>query len=256
MRLFDTHCHLTWDETKNPSGPQLERARAAGVDRFVCVAIDVDNARECADLAARHEDVFPTVGIHPNDVGDAPGLPARLDALRELARQGGFIAIGETGLDFFRDWAEPDAQHASLEAHLDLASELDLPFILHCRNAIDGLLPVLRARGERLKGVMHCYSEGPAPIGELVELGLHISFAGNVTYPKSTDLREAAKLVPLNRLLIETDAPFLAPQPRRGKSNEPAFVAFTMQALAELLDQDAESLAAATHANASELFGV
>lgn len=256
MRLFDTHCHLTWDETKNPAEPQLERARAAGVDRFLCVAIDVENARECAALAARHDDVFPTVGIHPNDVGCAAELPDRLDALRDLARQGGFIAIGETGLDFFRDWAEPEVQRTSLEAHLDLATELDLPFILHCRNAIDGLLPILRARGAALKGVMHCYSEGPAPIEELLDLGLHISFAGNVTYPKSTDLRDAARLVPLDRLLVETDAPFLAPQPRRGKPNEPAFVAFTLEALAQELGIDAPSLAAATHANATKLFGV
>lgn len=256
MRLFDTHCHLTWDEAKNPAEPQLERAREAGVERFLCVAIDVDNARACADLASRHDDVFPSAGIHPNDVGKASDLPAKLDALRALASEPGFRAIGETGLDFFRDWAEPEVQQASLEAHLELARTLDLPVILHCRHAIDGLLPILRNFGPGLRGIMHCYSEGPSPVEELLALGLHISFAGNVTYPKSTDLREAALQVPTDRLLVETDAPFLAPQPRRGKPNEPAFVAFTLSALAELRSVPAEELATATFDNACRLFGV
>ncbi|MFK5955247.1 MAG: TatD family hydrolase [Planctomycetota bacterium] len=256
MRLFDTHCHLTWKEEENPALPRLERARTAGVDRFVCVAIDLDNAKRCRALAAEHDDVFPTVGIHPNDVGAFADLNSKLDALKDLADDDSFVAIGETGLDFFRDWAQPDAQRKALEAHLDIARDRNLPVILHCRSAIEELLPILRARGEQTKGIMHCYSEGPEAIEELLSFGLHISFAGNVTYPKSTPLREAARIVPDDRLLLETDAPFLAPQPKRGKPNEPAFVQYTLEALATELQKDPAQLAANTHANACALFQV
>lgn len=256
MRLFDTHCHLTWNEEENPALPRIQRAREVGVDRFICVAIDLENAKRCRELAAEHHDVFPTVGMHPNDVGAMGDLDSRIDALKDLAADSSFKAIGETGLDFFRDWAEPDVQRKSLEAHLDIARDRDLPIILHCRNAIEELLPILRARGEQTKGIMHCYSEGPEAVEELLSFGLHISFAGNVTYPKSTALRAAAKVVPENRLLLETDAPFLAPQPKRGKPNEPAYVKLTLEALAEELGRDALHMATTTHANASALFQV
>lgn len=256
MRLFDTHCHLTWNEDENPAAPRLERARAVGVDRFICVAIDLENAKRCAQLASEHVDVFPTVGIHPNDIGPAADLASRLEELRDLAAEPGFVAIGETGLDFFRDCSDPEIQRRSLEAHLDLAQATDLPVILHCREAEDSLLPILRSRGSSTRGVMHCYSGGPEAIEELLGFGLHISFAGNFTYPKSTALREASRLVPVDRLLVETDAPFLTPQPRRGTSNEPAYIAFTLEALATELRQPATALAATTHANACRLFRV
>lgn len=256
MRLFDTHCHLTWDEEQQPALPRLERAREAGVERFVCVSIDLDNAKRCAALASEHEDVFPSVGIHPNDVGEAADLDAKMDALRDLSEDPCYVAIGETGLDFFRDWADPEVQRRSLIAHLQLAIARDLPVILHCRDAMDGLLPILRDHAPDLRGIMHCYSAGPSTIEELVQLGMHISFAGNLTYPKSQDLRDACRLVPEERLLVETDAPFLAPQPRRGKKNEPAFVAFTLEALAAERGVDAEALAATTFANACQVFGL
>jgi len=256
MRLFDTHCHLTWNEEKNPALPRIERAREAGVDRMVCVAIDLENAKRCRELAAEHDDVFPTVGIHPNDVGAFADLDSKLDALKDLSADASFKAIGETGLDFFRDWAQPDAQEKSFLAHLDLALERNLPVILHCRSAIEQMLPILRDRGGQPKGIMHCYSEGPDAVEELLGLGFHISFAGNATYPKSTALREAAKIVPEDRLLLETDAPFLSPQPKRGKPNEPAYVKFTLESLATELGRSPEQLAAATHANASALFQV
>lgn len=256
MRLFDTHCHLTWDEEQQPALPRLQRAREAGVEKFVCVSIDLDNAKRCAELAAEHEDVYPTVGIHPNDVGSAEELASNLSALRELAQDPQYVAIGETGLDFFRDWADPDVQRASLEGHLQVAIDRDLPVILHCRDAMEGLLPILRAHAPALRGIMHCYSAGPGTIEELVQLGMHISFAGNLTYPKSQELRDACRLVPEERLLVETDAPFLAPQPRRGKKNEPAFVAFTLEALAAEREVDAEALAAKTYSNACAVFGL
>jgi len=256
MRLFDTHCHLTWDEEQQPAPPRLARAREAGVAGFVCVAIDLENAVRCRSLAADHADVYPSVGIHPNDVGASADLPAKLDALVDLAADPAFVAIGETGLDFFRDWADPQVQKDSLVGHLKVAIARDLPVILHCRDAMDDLLPILRDHAPQLRGIMHCYSAGPDTIEELLQLGMHISFAGNLTYPKSQDLRDACRLVPEERLLVETDAPFLAPQPRRGKKNEPAFVAFTLEALAAERGVDADALAERTYRNACEVFGL
>jgi len=254
-RLFDSHCHLVWREEENPPGPQLERARAAGVERFLCVATDLDSARRCRALAEAEEDVHASAGVHPNDVGEADSLAERHIGLQALLDEGGFVAVGETGLDFFRDWSDPALQEESLLFHLEQARSRDLPIILHCRAAADRLSAVLRDFGA-LRGVMHCYSEGPEPLDDFLALGLHISFAGNMTYPKSVPLREAARRVPLDRLLVETDAPFLAPQPVRGKRNEPAYVAHTAAALAELHGLDADAMAEHCWQNASQLFGI
>jgi len=232
----------------------LQRGRDAGVERFICVATDLESATRCHALAAAEDDVFATVGIHPNDVGSAAQLEPQLVKLESMLKNQSWVAIGETGLDFFRDWSEPAQQIHSLERHLQLASDFDLPVILHCRHAIDELLPVLESFAGQFKGVMHCYSEGPAPVGRLLQLGMFISFAGNMTYPKAQDLRDAAALVPLDRLLVETDSPFLSPQPKRGKTNEPAFVAYTLEALAELRQLSTTELAATTSANAARLF--
>ncbi|MCP4093917.1 MAG: TatD family hydrolase [Planctomycetes bacterium] len=256
MRLIDTHCHLVWREQENPPGPQLERAREAGVERFVCVATDLESAGRCQALAQKEDDVFATVGIHPNDVGSMEELQPQLQQLHSMLQESDWVAIGETGLDFFRDWASPEVQVVSLERHLELSHEFNLPVILHCRNAIEGLLPVLENFEGKLNGVMHCYSDGPEPIERLIELGMHVSFAGNMTFPKSQALRDAAQVVPLNRLLVETDAPFLAPQAKRGKRNEPAYVAYTLQVLAELRGLDASELALTTSSNASKLFNL
>ncbi|MDP7063107.1 MAG: TatD family hydrolase [Planctomycetota bacterium] len=254
MRLIDTHCHLVWREQENPPGPQLQRAREAGVERFVCVATDLESAGRCLSLAQQESDVFASVGIHPNDVGNMEELKPQLKQLRGMVQESDWVAIGETGLDYFRDWASPEVQLESLEYHLQLSHEFDLPVILHCRDAIDGLLPVLENFEGKLNGVMHCYSDGPEPIERLVDLGMHVSFAGNMTFPKSQPLRDAAAVVPEERLLVETDAPFLAPQAKRGKRNEPAYVAYTLQVLAEIRGVDAEELALTTSTNAAKLF--
>lgn len=256
MELVDTHCHLTWDAERFPAEEILQRARAVGVQDFICVAIDVDNALACAELARQHEDVHPTLGIHPNDVGSAEELEVELQRLQQQLAQDSWVALGETGLDFYRDWSDPELQRRSLRRHLELSADTGLPIILHCRQAIESLLEELQAFAAPLRGIMHCYSEGPGAIETLVDMGLHISFAGNLTYPKSVELQEAARRVPLERLLVETDAPFLAPQPKRGKRNEPAHVRHTLEFLAELRAEDACATAAATTRNARELFGL
>jgi len=251
--LFDSHCHLSWIVEGDPTADRLQRAREAGVQAMITVAIDLDTAEEARQLAAANHDVFPTIGLHPTDVPSGPALASTLESLREQAAHADWVAIGETGLDLFHQRSELRAQRESLEVHLELSAAHGLPVILHCRQAIEELLPVLRTAGS-VQGVMHCYSEGPDAIEELLGLGLHVSFAGNLSYPKSEALREAARLVPIDRLLIETDAPFLAPQPRRGKRNEPAFVAFTAETLAGLQEITGEELAAQTFANGCRLF--
>ncbi len=253
--LFDSPRLLPREVAGDPMGAPIAGARAAGVARMVTVAIDLPTAREAQALAAAHEDIFATVGLHPTDVPGGAARDEALDGLRAMAEEEGWVAIGETGLDLFHRRNELADQLVSLEAHLELGAAHGLPVILHCRDAIDELMPVLRAAG-KVEGVMHCFSEPTAPLDELLEIGLHFSFAGNLGYPKSEDLREVARRVPPERLLVETDAPFLAPQPRRGKRNEPAFVAFTAELLGELHGMDGEAMAALTYANGCRLFGL
>jgi TatD DNase family protein len=172
-----------------------------------------------------------------------------------LAKNQDFCAIGETGLDFFREWCPPPIQKSGFEFHLRLGRELELPVIIHCRDAGQAVLEVLRGTNSTVNGVMHCYSESPELVQAFLDLGLHISFAGNLTYPKSSPLREAASLVPSDRLLIETDAPFLSPQPKRGKRNEPAYIVHTLSCLAEVRGETVEALAKTTYKNSEALFG-
>jgi TatD DNase family protein len=255
MRLFDTHCHLTWHADTDPPAERIARARETGVERFLTVAVDLPSARECAAIAAAIPGVQASAGIHPNDVPKAAEREASLAELEALLEGGEFVAVGESGLDYFRDWSEPADQIACLEAHLDLAEAHELPIILHCRAAADALHEVLSARGRAISGVMHCFSEGAAHASRFLDLGLHVSFAGNLTYPKSDELRAAASMIPADCLLVETDAPFLAPQAKRGKRNEPAYVAHTLAFAAELRGVPAEELAEQTYCNAVSLFG-
>lgn len=255
MRLFDTHCHPLWRGQDDPAAAQVARARAAGVEALLCVATDPASARASLEFARSLPDtVAASVGLHPNDAGDAERLDDALAEVASLAHAGGFVAIGETGLDFFRDRAAPALQERSLNFHLDLARELDLPVILHCRAAAARLAEILEERATPLRGVMHCYSEGPEMVGRFLDRGLHVSFAGNLTYPKSSGLREACAGVPRERLLVETDAPFLAPQPQRGQQNEPAFILHTLLALAAARGEAPAETARVTFDNARSLF--
>ncbi len=255
MRLYDSHCHLTWEIEGDPAAARIERAGKQGVEAMLTVAIDLASARHGRALQDLHPCLLASVGIHPNDVGPLGALEQSLAELGSLAAQGGWAAIGETGLDFYRDRTEAAVQESALIFHLELATRLDLPLILHCREAAARLLQVLEAAPGPLRGVMHCFSQGPEWVAPFVELGLHVSFAGNLTYPKSGALREAAALVPSDRLLVETDAPFLAPQAHRGRRNEPAFVLHTAECLAELRGVSLEELAEQTWNNAVDLFG-
>jgi TatD DNase family protein len=254
--LVDTHCHLGFESYDDDREEVLARAREAGVRHCVVVAVDGPSARRARQLARAHPgELVATAGLHPNE----PDV-AREQAWEEIAGlldEGGFVALGETGLDLYRDTVPRAAQEASLRRHLDLALERELPVVLHCRDAFGPLSEVLASyRGAPLRGVLHCFTGGPDDLPALHEAGLHVGFGGITTFGNAGLVREAARQVPGERLLLETDAPFLAPAPRRGQRNEPAFVVHTAVFLAELRGVPAAELGALTSANARALFGL
>lgn len=245
--MIDTHAHL------DPADAQevLARAEAAGVARVVTVATSLVGAHEALEIASSHEGVYAALGIHPHNAdGDEVG---RLDELRELLGHERAVAVGETGLDYFREYASHEAQHALFEGQLAIAAELQKPVVIHTRSADDDTLAALAGFGGTV--VLHCFSS-PALLGPALEHGWYVSFAGNVTYPKAPELREAAKAVPADRILAETDSPYLSPQPVRGTRNEPANVLYTLGVLAEARGDDARQLEAQIDANAAAAFGL
>ena len=243
--MIDTHCHL--DMCTDGS---LERAREAGLTRLATIGMNAESWPKAATLAQQNEDVFAIVGVHPNEA--AAYDDEQIEHIRRHALGDKVVAIGETGLDYYRDYAPKDDQRRAFAAHLELASDLGLPVVIHTRAAEADTFDALRDFGGTV--VLHCFSS-PDRIDECVERGYICSFAGNVTYPKSTDLQRAAKRVPDELLLVETDAPFLSPQPVRGKPNEPANVTHTARFVAELRGIDYQELDALVERNAARVFG-
>ena len=243
--MIDTHAHL--HACAEPPQELVERARAAGVDRILEVGAWPASWSEVAAFSAATEGVHPILGVHPHEAGDADA--SQLGRLRELDP----VGVGETGLDYYRDYAPHDAQRQLFQAHLATAEELRKPVVIHCR-AADA--DVARALGD-FDGtvVLHCFSS-PGLLHPALERGYYVSFAGNVTYPKAEELREAARAVPQDRILAETDSPYLSPQPRRGRPNEPANVVHTVGALAEARGEHPDELAAQIGENASRAFGL
>jgi TatD DNase family protein len=239
--VIDTHAHLGDDAPE-----VLERARAAGVTRVVEVATTVAAARETLARAEEHEGVFACLGVHPHEAAD----PGDLEELRSLLAHPKAVAVGETGLDYFRDYAPHDAQQLLFEAELALARETGKPVVIHTRAADDDT----RARLLLHDGpvILHCFSSPPL-LDAALERGWYVSFAGNVTYKNAYDLRDCARRVPADRLLAETDSPYLAPQAVRGKRNEPAFVTHTYAFLSELRGED---VVAQVEENADRVFGL
>ncbi|MCA8970618.1 MAG: TatD family hydrolase [Planctomycetes bacterium] len=248
--IVDTHCHLGYDDEGPPLEDLVARAQAAGVVALVDVGIDVATSR--AALLRSHEIpfVFASAGLHPNSCAE---WNDELDAIADLATDPSIVAIGETGLDLYWKHVDLATQVASLEAHLDLARRLDKPVILHCRDAFDELLPVL-ADHAPVRGVLHCFSGTADRAKSCLDVGLHVSFAGPLTYTRNEALREAARVIPDDRVLVETDAPFLPPQSRRGKRNEPANVFEVQSRLAELRGRSTADMARICTRNATRLF--
>jgi TatD DNase family protein len=245
--VIDTHAHL--DPAEAPG--MLERARAAGVERVIVVATTIVGARDALALADAHEGVHAALGIHPHNAGDPDA--DRLDELRALLAHPRAVAVGETGLDHFREYAPRDAQRRLFERQLELADDLGKPVVIHTRAAEADTLAALA--GHKGTVILHCFSS-PALLEPALERGWYVSFAGNVTYPKAAELREAARRVPPDRILAETDSPYLAPQPVRGRTNEPANVVHTLAALAEARREDADELGRRIDANADAAFGL
>ena len=247
--MTDTHAHL--DACAQPADELVARALEAGVDRIVSVGSGFESCRETLAIAGRHDGVFAALGIHPHQAAEPDAT--RLDELRELLADERAVAVGETGLDFYRDYAPHDRQRELFERQLELAAELGKTVVVHTRAASEETAAALKAFVGTV--VLHCFS-APELLPVALERGYYLSFAGNVTYPKADDLREAARAVPGDRLLAETDSPYLAPQPRRGRPNEPANVVHTVAALAEARGEDPTELAAQLDANASAAFGL
>ena len=247
--MTDTHAHL--DACAQPADELVARALAAGVDRIVSVGSGLESCRETLAIAGRHDGVFAALGIHPHQAAEPDAT--RLDELRELLADERAVAVGETGLDFYRDYAPHDRQRELFERQLELAAELGKTVVVHTRAASDETAAALKEFAGTV--VLHCFS-APELLPVALERGYYLSFAGNVTYPKADELRQAARAVPGERLLAETDSPYLAPQPRRGRPNEPANVVHTVAALAEARGDDPSELATQLDANASAAFGL
>jgi TatD DNase family protein len=248
--VIDSHAHL--DMIERPTTDVVADAEAAGVRRVLTIGIDGNSCRASLQLAEDFPQVRVAVGRHPNaatgfDDGDSAELAA-------LAAHEDCVAIGETGLDYYREGAPKPDQARAFTAQLDLARQVDKPVVIHTRAAEDDTLDLLAAHADGLRVVMHCFSM-PARLDECLERGYWISFAGNVTYPKAPELRDAAARVPAERLLVETDSPFLAPQPVRGKPNEPRHVVATARVVAEARGVPFDELEAAVERNAAALFG-
>lgn len=251
-RLVDTHCHLQDDAFDADRAEVIARSLEA-LEWMVVIGDDLEASRRAVALTGPR--VFAAAGFHPYHAAAVDG--AAIDELRALAQAPGVRAIGEIGLDYHNVYAPPDAQHAALRAQLDLAVELELPVVIHNRDSHADMIAVLDEYHRRLTGgIMHCFDGDAGFVGKCAGWGFHVSFAGNVTYPKAANLREAARAVPLDRLLVETDSPYLSPVPMRGRRCEPAYVQHTAAALAREIGAPLDEFTAQTTENAARLYGV
>lgn len=261
--LVDTHCHLDFESFAEDVAAVVERAAEAGVTRIIVPGLDLDNAPAVLALAERFPGVYAAVGVHPNSA--AGWRDEWIGQLRDLAQHDRVVAIGEIGLDYYWDKTPHETQQRALTAQLELAVELGLPVIIHNREASEDVVRLLAAisplapgpwpLAPALRGVLHSFSADWATAEAALGLGFYLGFTGPLTYKKADDLRAIAARVPLNRVLIETDAPFLAPHPFRGKRNEPAYVRLVAERLAEVRGVSLAEVAESTTANALELFG-
>jgi TatD DNase family protein len=252
VRLVDSHAHLYFEHFDADRDEVLAAARRVGVAAFVDVGTDAETTRLCFETAAVEADVFPTAGIHPNHAHEAD--EAEWAEIESYIADSRCVGVGETGLDWFRNASKRTEQIAAFERQIAAAKARDLPIVVHCREAFADVYDVLEHVGKGVRGVMHCFSGGPDEARRALDLGLDLSFAAPITYKKNDALRAAAALAPLDRVLIETDCPFLPPEGRRGKRNEPSFLPATLASLAEAKGISPEEAAHASTANAIRLF--
>ncbi len=254
--LIDSHCHLDRVDLspyQNDFSIFMQQTREAGVDRMLCVSIDLESYPDMLALVLPYEDISVSVGVHPNDFDrHEPSV----NELLELASHPRNVAIGETGLDFFRSEGDLDWQRQRFRTHIQAAREADKPLVIHTRDAREETLGIMKEeKAEQAGGVLHCFTENWDMASAALDMGFYISFSGIVTFKNAQELRDVAARVPLEKMLIETDSPYLAPVPYRGKPNEPKYVRQVAQTIAELRGMDAEALATQTAQNYIRLFG-
>ena len=252
MRLIDSHAHLNFPQFDADREAVIARARKAGLVAILNVGTDLASSRTAVKLAEKYDFLYAAVGVHPHDARTL--TPTVLDELRRLARHPKVVAIGEIGLDYYRDLSPRPMQQWAFADQLALAAELGLPVVVHSREAHDDVLATLQ--GWDGVGVLHSYSAGPERLEEVLELGFYIGISGPVTFPKANRLRAVAATVPLERLLVETDCPYLTPVPHRGRRNEPAYVQYVVEAVARARETSPKAVARATADNARRLFGM
>ena len=252
MKVFDTHCHLEDERFEADREQAWGRMRAAGVERCCCVGSDLASSGRCLAFAQAHPGVYAAAGVHPHEAKDAQ--PDYLAALRALLREEKNVALGEIGLDYYYDLSPREMQKRVLAEQVALALEMDKPVIFHIRDAHGDMVNFFRACSRLPSGVIHCFSGSPEIAREYVKMGFYISFAGPLTFKKAPHLWEAAQSVPLERLLVETDSPYLSPEPLRGRRNEPANVVHVLEKLAALRGMSREEMAEITWENACRLY--
>ncbi len=252
MKLVDSHCHINFDPLGDDIPGLLAEAAASGVETMLCVAVTLEEYPEVLALARAHDNIHASVGVHPNVTdGEDPSV----ERLVDLGHDDNVVAIGETGLDYFRSEGDLTWQHERFRRHIEAARQVDKPLIIHTREAAQDTIDILRAEhAEEPGGVIHCFTEDWAFAKKALDLDFYISFSGILTFKSAKQIQEAAKQVPLERILVETDSPYLAPVPHRGKTNQPAYTRHVAEFLAELRGSDIETIAAATTENFYRLF--
>ena len=252
--IIDTHAHLDFPDFKDDIDDVIKRAGEVGVEYIINVGTSVDTSVKSIELTKKYANIYASVGIHPNAASTV--LADDWSRLEALAGESKVVAIGETGLDYYRDRSKKEDQKRLFHKHLELAEKHNLPVIIHNREASIDCLEIVRKYSGRVSGVIHCFAGSRDDAEEFLELGFYISFAGPITFPKAENLREALKAVPVEKLLLETDCPFLAPQPKRGKRNEPSYLQYTIPVLAELYKLTVEDIERITTLSAKKLFGI
>ena len=253
--FIDTHAHLDYPHLAEQIDDVLVRAQAADIKTIITIGVKLSTADKPKAMAEAYDNVWCSVGIHPHEAENEP-LACDVNAIRDAANHPKVVAIGEAGLDYFYDNAPRQRQADSLRAQITVARELDMPIIIHARDADDDMAAILEDEYQKgaYRGVLHCFSSGADLAKRALAIGFYISFSGIVTFKSASEIQEVAKSVPLDRILVETDAPFLAPVPMRGKKNEPAFARHTAEFLAEMRGVSVETLAEQTTDNALRLF--
>lgn len=247
-RFFDSHCHVHDERMPGGTTAALDEARRSGVTGMITVGCDRPTSLAALAVAADHDDVWATVGLHPHDASQG------VDTIVDLLDRPGVIAVGEAGLDYYYEHSPRDIQRRAFAEQIQLAHQRDLPLIIHSRDAWDDTFDVLAAEGAPQHTVFHCFTGGADEARRCLDIGAFVSFSGIVTFKSAADVQDAARLVPLDRMLVETDAPYLAPVPYRGKPNQPAYVSWTAQFIADLRDAPLDEVAFATTANAAVMF--